>query len=371
MKNIIKYKRIYLIGLLPLSYILILIAKNSSFFAEQIYAKRIYKFISEILSTITGIIPFSISEILIIAIPVILLVIVVGFIIRMFAEKSKRKERMIKGIINIFCTVSIAMFLFTIMGGINYYRYSFAKYSNLEIQDSSVDELYALTANLAFAANELRAQVPETDEDGVFRLSMSQYEAAKMAAKAYQELAKDYPILGGGSYGKPKPVLLSKLMSQTEITGIFIPFTMEANINVDVPDYSIPDTMLHELAHMRGFMREDEANYLAYLAGMKTDNVEFEYSSTMQVLITAGNALYEQDPVKYQQIADQYSKGVQTDLRANSVYWQKFDDSVISTVSNKINDTYLKANNQTDGVKSYGRMLDLLLAKYRKDHENN
>ena len=39
--------------------------------------------------------------------------------------------------------------------------------------------------------------------------------------------------------------------------------------------------------------------------------------------------------------------------------------------SNKINDTYLKANAQSDGVKSYGRMVDLLLAKYRKDQEKN
>jgi hypothetical protein len=158
-------------------------------------------------------------------------------------------------------------------------------------------------------------------------------------------------------------------MSQTEITGIFIPFTMEANVNVDIPDYSIPATMLHELAHLRGFMREDEANYIAYLAGMESDNAEFKYSSTMLALITAGNALYDKDPDLYFEIRDQYSDGVLKDIRANSRYWQQYDDTVISTVSNKINDTYLKANAQTDGIQSYGRMLDLMLAKYREDHE--
>ncbi|HPW41948.1 MAG TPA: DUF3810 family protein, partial [Bacillota bacterium] len=30
------------------------------------------------------------------------------------------------------------------------------------------------------------------------------------------------------------------------------------------------------------------------------------------------------------------------------------------------NDKYLKANNQKDGVKSYGRMVDLLIAEHRK-----
>lgn len=369
MKKLLKYKRIYLLGLIPLSYILILAAKYNSFFAEQIYAKHIYKWISQLVSTITGLVPFSIGEIMLVASPVVLLTIIVRFTVRMFLEKENRKDRATKAILNVFCTVSVILFLFTIMAGMNYYRYTFTQYSKLEIQDSSLNDLYALTKSLSDSANELREQVPQTDENGVFQLSMSQYELAKTAVKAYQALSKDFPVLAG-SYGPPKPVLLSKLMSQTEITGIFWPFTMEANVNTDIPDYSIPDTMLHELAHLRGFMREDEANYLAYLAGMKSDSIELNYSSTMSALITAGNALYKQSPDMYFQIAKEYSEGVVKDLRENNEYWQQFDNTVVSTVSNKINDTYLKANDQTDGVKSYGRMPDLLLAKYRKDHEN-
>jgi hypothetical protein len=197
---------------------------------------------------------------------------------------------------------------------------------------------------------------------------MSTTELAKQAGKAFEALSTDYPVLEG-RYAAPKPILLSKLMSQTEITGIFFPFTMEANVNVDVPDYSIPATMLHELAHLRGFMREDEANYLAYLAGMKSDQVELQYSSTMLALVISGNALYDSNPELYFEIRDQYSEGVLADIRANTAYWQKYEDTAVSTFSNKVNDTYLKVNAQSDGVQSYGRMLDLLLAKYRKEQE--
>ena len=73
-------------------------------------------------------------------------------------------------------------------------------------------------------------------------------------------------------------------MSYTEITDIYT-LTMEANVNVDVPDYT-PFTMCHEMAHQRGFMREDEANY-RYLVGMSSDNVELMYSSTMYALVTS------------------------------------------------------------------------------------
>jgi len=367
MKKPFVYKRIFILGLIPISYLLIVLAKYNSYFAEQIYAKHIYKWISQIISTITGLLPISIAEVIVVAFPIIFLIVIVRFLIRMIRIKNNRKERLIKGILNILCTGSIILFVFTLFAGINYYRAPFSTYSNLEIRESSVDDLYALTKNLALQADQLREQIPTTDKQGVFKQSVNNYKLARTADQAYKELAKEYPVLAG-SYGEPKPVLLSELMSSTEITGIFFPFTMEANVNVDVPDYTIPATMLHELAHLRGFMREDEANYLAYLAGMKSGNIEFQYSSTMLALVTAGNALYDQDPDKYFEIRDLYSEGVLKDISADAQYWVKYEDTVVSTVSNQINDTYLKANDQTDGVKSYGRMLDLLLAKYRKDN---
>lgn len=367
MKRMKVYKRIYLLVLTPISLALVLLAKKSSFFAEQIYARHIYRWISQILSTITGLLPFSLAEVLVVSLPVIVIIIFIRFTLKVIFDKEKRKENLLKGLLNVLCSFSVLLFSFTLLAGLNYYRYSFGAYANLEVRKSGVDELYLLTESLAYKANELREQITSMDDEGVFRLSESVYDIAKEADKAYTKLAEEYPVLGG-FYAAPKPVFLSELMSRTEITGTFFPFTMEANVNVDIPDYSIPATMLHELAHLRGFMREDEANYLAYLAGSESDHIELQYSSTMLALVIAGNALYEQDKDLYFQIREQYCEGVLKDIRANSAYWQKYENTVVSTVSNKINDTYLKVNAQTDGVKSYGRMLDLLLAKYRKDH---
>ncbi len=366
MKKILSYKRIFLLGLAPISLVLIVAARNSSYFAEEIYAKHIYKWISQMISIITGLIPISLAEVMVIALPFVVLSILIRFAVNMIRHKESRLERLIKGVLNVVCTASVLWFAFTILAGINYYRDNFSTYSNLEIQESSVEELYALTMSLALEANSLREQTTTVDSDGVYQLSLSKYKLAKLADEAYSSLSEEYSVLDG-FYAAPKPVILSKLMSTTEITGIFFPFTMEANVNVDAPDYSIAATMLHELAHLRGFMKEDEANYLAYLAGMKSDHVELQYSSTMLALVIAGNALYHQNPDLYFEIRDMYSEDVLKDIRANSAYWSQYEDTVVSTVSNKINDTYLKANAQVDGVKSYGRMLDLLLAKYRKD----
>lgn len=370
MRKILKLKRNYLLLLFPLALFLILLARKSSFFAEQIYALFIYKWLSQFISLLTGIIPISLAEMIIILLPVVIIALLSRFIICIFKNKDNWKVHALKALINIFCAGSVLFFTFTILGGLNYYRYPFSYYSNLEIKDSSVEELYGLTYELALQANELRNQVLQVDENGVFKLSKNKFKLAKEADLAMRRLSEEYPVLGG-RYGSPKPLLLSFLMSHTETTGIFIPFTMEANVNIDIPDYSIPFTMLHELAHQRGFMREDEANFIAYLAGVVSDNIEFMYSSTMLALISSGNALHRQNRDMYFEVRSIYSEGVIKDLRANNEYWAKYEDTVVSTISNKINDTYLKANSQADGVKSYGRMVDLLLAKYRAEKEKN
>jgi len=369
MKDLFKLKRIYLLVLAPLSLLLILLARKSIFFAEKIYALRIYKWLSQVVSLITGIIPISLAEIIVILIPFIIVFLFGRFIYRICKDKKHWLIYLTKAVINVLAAGSVLLFMFTLLGGLNYYRYPFSYYSNLEIRDSSLEELYGLTEFLAGKASELRSKIPSEDENGVFKLSVSKYKLAKEADAAMKLLSERYPVLGG-NYGRPKPIMLSALMSYTETTGIFIPFTVEANVNVDIPDYTIPFTMLHELAHQRGFMREDEANFIAYLAGAGSNNIELMYSSTMHALITAGNALYRQNSEMYNNIKSMYSEGVRRDLRANNEYWAKYEDTVVSTVSNKLNDTYLKANAQADGVKSYGRMLDLLLALYRTEMIN-
>ena len=112
-------------------------------------------------------------------------------------------------------------------------------------------------------------------------------------------------------------------------------------------------------------MREDEANFIGYLACVNSDSAELKYSGCMLALIYAGNKLYEDSPELYRELYVTYSPGMKADLKENSVYWAQFKDKVLERVGEKMNDTYLKINNQTDGTKSYGRMVDLLLAEYR------
>jgi len=151
------------------------------------------------------------------------------------------------------------------------------------------------------------------------------------------------------------------------IAGIYVPFTFEATFNADMPHANIPHTMLHELAHFKGFMREDEANFIAYLASREMDSPAFRYSGVMLALIHTGNALFAADRDLYFELSGGLNDGVWRDFDYNRAYWQQFEGRV-AEVATAMNDVYLRHNRQEDGVRSYGRMVDLLLADYRVRH---
>ena len=54
----------------------------------------------------------------------------------------------------------------------------------------------------------------------------------------------------------------------------------------------------------------------------------------------------------------------QTYAKTMRQYWQQFE-SPVSEASQQVNNTFLQANMQQDGVKSYGRMVDLLIGLWR------
>jgi len=211
--------------------------------------------------------------------------------------------------------------------------------------------------------NELRELVDE-DSEGIMKLSTDINNTLKRAHKGYKNIEAEYPELTY-KFGRPKGVLLSEVMSYLGIGGVYFPFTTEANVNTSLPDKSLPFTACHEMAHQIGFSREDEANYIAYLACKSHPDPDFQYSGTLSALIYATNALYQYSPEDYFELRESFSAGVARDIKASNNYWEKYETQ-LQDLSSSINDAYLKANMQNDGVRSYGRMVDLLIAEYLK-----
>lgn len=358
MKKLFKSVRFWLIVILPLTFLLKYLFANCTE-AANFYCDYIYRYISVLFNRIAGIFPFSLAEYLIVTAVIFGTFYVFFIIVSSLMSSGKRARTFLIGISNLLCIVSAGFFIFNTNCGFNYYRSDFEELSGMKTSPTNVHQLYDTCVYLAENAAESGKKV-QRDQNGTAVLTGNTYQ---IAAQAVNDLHQKYDFIYDG-YAAPKGVVFSRAMSYMNITGVYFPLTFEANVNVDVPKYTIPSTMCHELAHVRGFMREEDANFVSFLACTMADNDDLNYSGYMMALSYSANALYAADKELYAELVRQYyTKEMITDMQSSSEYWQQFETPVAETAS-QINDSYLKANDQDDGVKSYGKMTDLVIAYY-------
>lgn len=185
-----------------------------------------------------------------------------------------------------------------------------------------------------------------------------------------QKLQEQYPeIFGGSIISAPKYITSSNVMAYTYISGIYVPITGECNVNTVTTDSGMPHTMNHEMAHRLGCAPEQDANFVAYLSCMGSDDPSFRYSGALEAFMYCYNAI-EDGKIREELLAS-LPAAVLLDLDYADAVWRPygeaeipFIDVPVSEVSLAVNDGYLTVMQQPDGIKSYGRVVDLLIAYY-------
>lgn len=363
----LKWSSWWLVLLAPLGFLLTQISKCFPELCENVYARGIYPVLSQGISYIVKYVPFSVAELLVIAAITAAIVFLCLYVYRMIKPKQLCRKQLTLRVLKVIAVgISCGYFAFVVMCGINYNRYEFTYYSGLTVREHTTAELEEMCVALTAQANHLAEKTSRNADGTLDRKGYSFSQISQNTAKAFSALAQEYEVLRGNYYANAKPVIFSQAMSYMQISGVFFPFTYEPNVNCDIPYFQLPVTMAHEMVHLRGFMREDEANFIAYLACLQSEDVDIVYSGVMSALLHATNQLYAVDQEAYLRVAAGYSDAVLADFRSANAFWAQYETK-FGELSTQINDAYLKANNQTDGVQSYGRMVDLLLAKYEKE----
>lgn len=357
--------------LFPIALLLNFIASKIPNIVERYYSQVINKVIVQVLSKISGIFPFSLYEITIYIIVISVFLFLCSTVFTVFNKKKNLKAFLKNSILNILSIVSIVYFLFVVLWGINYNRiplettlinkYNLENSTSIKSKQHSVKELTKLYKFLVDKANEARRHTLQ-DKDGVVKSNTDYKGIINRAQLGYDNILDILPSVSG-SYSKAKYVISSNLMCYTGITGIYFPFTGEANVNIAIPDLYIPCTVEHEMAHQRGFASEDEANFIAYITSIKHADIDFNYSGYILALNYTASALSKVDYDAYVEISAAISDSVRRDLKNESEFWKKYEGK-IDKISNEFNDSYLKANGIVEGTQSYGKMVDLLLTYY-------
>ncbi len=303
------------------------------------------------LGRVTALLPFSLVEILI--------VLVILWALYSFIGIFRHKTGLVRWLTGLLEGAAAVAFAFMAIWGLNYFNPdSIGQRMGLEVGQYSLEQLRAATEYYLTKANAY-AQRAQRDENGT-TAEVSFRDLARRSAAGYEALAEEYDCFVP-SVQTPKPVLASKAMSYSGISGIFFCLTAECNVNDDGPVWTLPFTMCHERAHAQGIGPENECNFVGYLAAVKSGDDLVVYSGYYHALIYCYNALYSQDRQGAQEIWQAMDPGLQADIRASNAHYAQFEGRIQEAVT-KVNDTYLKVMEQPSGVRSYGEVVDYLIA---------
>ena len=272
---------------------------------------------------------------------------------------------LLNGLLRLGAMASVLLFLFYAMWGYNYSRLPL--WQNLKYQAGTPTgaELTALTADEIAKINALCPQISYGKDGastypGGFAGMRTQVNAGYGWLTAGESPSR--PLIGR-AVSSPKGMWFSRQLAYTSIEGIFVPFTYEPTVNTDYPLFLLPFTISHETAHLKGFAREDEANFMAYLACLSNPDIYYQYSGHMNALLYLSNALYATDKNQWTAQMARLDRRAAADIHAYDTYLQRHAGTV-DRISSRVNDRYLKSQGQS-GVVSYDDFVVLLADRYR------
>lgn len=332
-------------------------------FTEYVITRGLFRIVAFPAEWIMSVFPFSVTEIMVLlGIPALLTLLVI-WIIRI-VKSNQKKQTIERGCRFVAWCLSLALLIFMVMDGGNFSRIPLGELLELPNKQYTKEELFELTCYLADSASNAREKLSE-DENGCTVLSVERQELLLLADDCYKPLRKEYPFLKTATW-RVKSVALSHLWSYTGYTGVYCPWLGEASINTDTPDSDFGHTAAHEVAHTMGFAKENECNFIAWLACAKSGLPDYEYSGHLQAFVYCSNALYKADKELCREAYTHCSEGVLRDLRQQSEYWKSFEGEIKES-SQKFNDSFIKANGVESGVLSYNEMVELMLRYYYRN----
>lgn len=356
-----RVRTVLLLLLTPAALALQFWASHNSAQVEMTYSRQIYPIIASIFSTLFGLVPISAAEILLVLVAVVILC---RFIFRLSRLHKTGPITLWYGFLRFLAFCSALFFIFTLWQ-LNYHRLPLAQNLHYKTGIPTQTELVALTTQEVNTINALCPQISwnsqgHSYEAGGFSGIRNRINDAYGRISA-SEIPTNAILPHAPAY--PKAILPSGLLAHFGIQGIYVPFTFEPTVDTGYPMFMWPFDAAHESAHLKGFAREEEANYWAYLATCASPDIYFQYSGHMNALLYLVNAL---SPTDLSDVSTQLARldgRAKADINAYNAYVAK-NTGNLSLTANKINDSYLKAQGQS-GVVSYNAFVDLLCDRYR------
>ena len=331
--------------------------RRSAVFAGFINQSVAYAF-RLVLGSITSIVPFSAAEMLLFSIPLWVILAVVLSV--RYADTGRRRIRFFLIILSLLLPL-YPLYMLTLAPG--YHAPTLEEQMHLSTENIEKEEIVQTAEHLLSELEQVLDRIT-FDERGASENPLSLKETGDGIIKAYDDFLSDYKI-AHNFYARPKTVILREWMTYAGITGMYTFFTGEANVNTTYPDYNHPFTVAHELAHQRGIARENEANFVAALVCIYSENDYIRYSGLFNLLEYILSAYYRADPDSYTDFYKSLDPRIKGELKAYREFAEPYQDHVLGEVSTTVNNAYLEMNG-TPGIISYGLVVELAVAHFSR-----
>jgi len=350
-----KTKIIIALSIIP-QVILVKILARYPDVVENYYSQGIYPFISKLFRYMLGWLPFSFGDLLY----ALAIILIIRFLIKN-GRKFFSSTRVF--FTDVFVGVSLVYFTFHLLWGMNYYRLPLYKSLNIGAQYTT-EELLEFTDLLIDKNNELHRSITNNDTVAV-AIPHSLTEVFKKTPEGYAKLSERYPQF---EY-TPKSIkksLFSYPLTYMGFSGYLNPFTQEGHVDYMIPGHKFPTTSCHEEAHQIGYSAENEANFLGYLASINNDDAYFKYSGYTFALRHCLNEISRREPELVDQYLEKVNPGILKNYEEARQFWRDHKN-VFEPLFKLTFNTYLKANSQSAGIKSYNHVVALLVNYYKKE----
>ncbi|MFD2516841.1 DUF3810 domain-containing protein [Salinimicrobium flavum] len=344
--------------LLPVQIALVKIVAMFPQYVEDWYSTGIYPVTSSLQRMGLGFLPFSVGDLLY----GVFIILLIRWLFLRFRQRFRNPRRW--GL-EALASLSIIYACFNIFWGFNYYRIPL--HQTLEIDnDYTTEELETLTRHLINRSNEIHFAITGDDSLKV-EMPYTKGELLKMTRDGYENIDDTFPEL---EYDRVslKRSLYSLPLTYMGFNGYLNPITQEGQVNTVILPYKIPTTASHEIGHQLGFAKENEANFLACLTTMNHPDEYFRYSGYTFALSYCLSELYVRNPELTDVLLGEVNHGIRLNYLEVREFWARhanpFEPFFMYTYN-----SFLRANNQPEGMKSYSYVVALLV-NYFKDRDH-
>ena len=331
-------KRNYLVfSAYPLSFLLLWWARNYPQQLEYLYGRRLYPFLKEIRLGIFDFLPFSFGDFFY----TVLSVYAIGLI-----RTGIRDWR--KGCFQLFAALGVLLLWFQLSWGLHYYR---PMASNNKAVRYTEDELLKTAEQLAQEANTLHTL-----------LVKDHTKAVKMTNTSKELIER----VGQRNAAAVKVSTYSSILSYMGFSGYLNPFTLEAHINGDMPQMSMPITIAHEMAHQEGIAAENDANFKGFLDCYTHPDLDIRYAAVLFAYQKCIGSLASVRPEVARELNCLLHPGILANYSEIFSYWRQHQNPIEPYIKSSY-DRYLKANNQAAGILSYNAVVGQIVSYFKQN----